>query len=301
MIKKITLNPVQSILNQEYKTQSLNFDLLQTNIEGLIKLHQKMHKDTWILCCGMPGTGKSNLILWLWQQINAIQEKPCVLKQDVVETYEDLIVFLKKHFDVHGKTGIVDEGAFFANSRNSMAKDSKDLNEVMDIIRIMQKRILIASSKPWKIDLSVRERADVFIRTYYNIHEDEYQFGYYSNAKANSVLGNKLAMAVFADPVKLFKICPPDFYGTVPKIEDELDKEYQGYKHRFGSDFLDNKLEALEERKQKKGKKPFDIDINDPSLFELTPEFQKDLLTVDKPNRKERYRKPYTGMKRIKC
>lgn len=257
---------------------SFDFELLETNIKGLIDLHIKMHKDTWIICCGMPGTGKSNLILWIWQLINDHQKTPCTLKTDIIETYEDLLGFLKDNYNVYGKTGLVDEGAFFAPSRKSMQADQRDLNEVMDVIRKRQKRILVAASKPWKMDLSVRERTDAFLRTFYNIDKDEYQFAYYNGSRIHDILCNQYFKHVFPDPFKFFKMCPPDFYGTVPKIDDNLDQEYQAYKDRFGLEFIENKIEENQSRKQKKQmqkNKPNDIDLDDPRLFDLTPEFEK--------------------------
>lgn len=300
-MQKIMLNPVKSILEQEYVIQSLNYELLETNIKGLIELHQKMHKDTWIMCCGMPGTGKSNLILWIWQLINSYQKTPCNLKDDVVETYNDLLAFLEKYFEIYGKTGLVDEGAFLAPSRKSMDADQRDLNEVMDVIRKRQKRILIAGSKPWKMDISVRERTDVFLRTFYNIEKDEYQFAYYNGSKIHNILCDDYIKHVFPDPVKFFKVCPPDFYGTVPKIDDNLDQEYQAYKDAFGLRFIQDKIEESKTRKQRKAKKESDIDLDDPKFFELTPEFEKELMTVDKVDHKQKYRKVNNGMKRTKC
>lgn len=301
---QIKLNPIKSILEQSYVVPSYNYDLLETNINGLIKLHQKMYKDTWIMCCGMPGTGKSNLILWLWQLINNYQKTPCVLKNDVVESYDGLLSFLKTYYEVYGKTGLVDEGAFFAPARKSMQADQRDLNEIMDVIRKRQKRILVAASKPWKIDLSVRERTDAFLRTFYNIDTNEYQFAYYSGSKIHNVLCEEYLKHVFPDPFKFFKACPPDFYGAVPKIDETLDQEYQMYKDSFGLRFIDNKIEESQTRKQnKKEKKTNGVDLDDPKLFELTPELEKKLMTVDNDSKitlREKFNKPYAGMRKIK-
>jgi len=253
-------NIIKNQVYQYEKSIEQEVELLHNNMRGLLRLHKLMKKDTWVLICGNPGTGKSNMAVYLNRFISEFEGLP--FEPKIIEQYSNLVEFLLENMDTIGNPCIIDEAAFFANSRKSMNSDNRDLNEVMDVIRVQQKRVLVAGSSLNKIDLSVRNRADVFIRTFFDIHEERYKFMFYSGARAIQISTDDKISDTFADPMAFADICKPDFISSIPKIDEQTDINYQAKKLEFQKKFLGAKMEEFKLRKLKEDAKKLKL-IND--------------------------------------
>ena len=252
-------NPLTGILAQKYEHRNpddFQCQTLITNIKSMIELHHKMHKDTWIVASGQPGSGKSTVLLYVWKLINDIEGQQANISNDMIKSYKDLLLFLKNTNGIVGKTGFIDEGGVFAPARKSMTFENSELNEVMDVIRIQQKRLFVAAVNLKKLDGAVRTRADVFIRTFLDIRTGQYRFGFYGGSRVNRILQDPRAINSFSDANSFFKVCKPDFYGSIPQIDDQLKTLYEACKTQFQIEFIDEKLRNLEQREQQVNKQP---------------------------------------------
>jgi len=127
-------------------------------------LDQVTNHSTVVLLTGRRGSGKSSLGMRFLELFHYKTGQKCY-----VLGYEDsrLPRWIKKVKDLDqvpvNSTVLIDEGAIFFSSRDSMKKSSKDLGKIMAIARHKNLTLILIAQSSAMIDLNVLRLADIVL------------------------------------------------------------------------------------------------------------------------------------------
>jgi hypothetical protein len=147
---------VAKVMTEDYSIDN------QTKLEYILKTLAE--KSVIALVCGIRGSGKTALMLYLAEEIHKRYpyKKLCILQSnldlpDWIEQTEDI-------FDVpEGSIVLFDEASLSIAARNAMSRYSKDVSGLLAISRHQGLTIIFCSQHSGLVDVNVLRMADVFI------------------------------------------------------------------------------------------------------------------------------------------
>jgi len=221
--------------NEEY--------LYKKNLPEFVEFCKKTEGDWVFIISGDEGSGKSALGVQIAGYIQAMFQRPLIIKDYYIDSLEEYIDKTRRDMNTPFSIKFFDEAVKMFYSRDFARKVNSILMKFFTINRSFQQIHILTIPSPFYIDKYIREwRVRCWIFTYIDPDTKKRWFAFYSRERFENVIFSQKARKAMMNNRKFVETpaFAPDYVATFSLPPERIWKDYKEIKGEKQKDFLNS-------------------------------------------------------------